>query len=165
MWASQNTVNATRRAKPDWYTMSSKQVFATSSYINLTHHLKMRKEYSIYKNIIVNRLPLKTTVYIKMKTNKTADIWIHITLNVFLHNTEIIRINDDISKFFCAVSNRFHILYNDHICQIHLLCYFLKVSKILNYCEWFCNFCRYWWEVLLVGFRHWLLSSFWQSFW
>ena len=157
MWASQNTVNATRRVKPDWYAMSSKQVFVTSSYINLTHHLKMRKEYSIYKNIIVNRLPLKTTGYIKKKTNKTADTWIHITLNVFHHNMEITRINDDISKFFFISSTM--ITYVRFTCSAN----FWKYQRY--FCEWFCNFCRYWWEVLLVGSGHWLLSSFWQSSW
>ena len=38
-----------------------------------------------------------------MKTNKTDDIWIHISLKVFLHNMEITGMNDDISKFFWSV--------------------------------------------------------------
>ena len=38
-----------------------------------------------------------------MKTNKTDDIWTHISLKVFLHNMEITGMNDDISKFFWSV--------------------------------------------------------------
>ena len=85
---------------------------------------------------------------------------------------EITRMNEDISKFFWTVPNHFqfcswctNILYDAQICQIHLLCYLLKVSKVLNYCGWFCKFFRYWWEALLVSFRYWLLSSFRQPSW
>ena len=40
-----------------------------------------------------------------------------------------------------------------------------ETIEVLNYCGWFCQFFWYWWQVFLVSFRCWLLSSFRQRPW
>ena len=126
--------------KPDWYTIFSEAVFATSIPMILEWGKNTKSTKTLLIDYLWEQQAILKRKRIKLKTYESILTW----------------------KFFFCCPN---ILYDVHVCQIRLLCYFLKVSKVLNYCGWFCKFFWYWWQVLLVSFRCWLLSSFRQPPW